>query len=422
MKILIIGQGGREHALAWKLKQSPKVSRIYCIPGNAGIAQLAECITLDDDNPHTLAQFASDNAIDITLVGPEAPLVEGIVDVFNDKGLKVFGPEKKGAMIEGSKDFAKSIMKKYNVPTADFRVFTHYSQAKEYIDNAKMPIVIKADGLAAGKGVTVAKTREEAVEALKLIMLDKKFGDAGEKVVIEEFLEGEEATVLAFTDGKTIVPMVPSQDHKPAYDNDEGPNTGGMGAYSPAPLVTDKVYEKICARVLNPMIDAFSKEGIEYKGVLYAGLMINNGEPYVVEFNCRFGDPEAQVVLPRLDTDLIDIIEAVINENLGQIEIKWKGMSSVCVVMASGGYPGKYEKGMEIKGLKAIEAYDDMVVFHAGTKVQDGKILTDGGRVLGVTALAPSIKDAQKRAYEGVEKIEFKDAHYRTDIGGKALR
>ncbi|MBM7624334.1 phosphoribosylamine--glycine ligase [Sporohalobacter salinus] len=420
MKTLVIGSGGREHTLVWKLNQSPKVDKIFAAPGNAGTAQLAKNIDIDDKNVEGLVEFAQKENIDLTFVGPEAPLVAGIVDRFNEEGLKVFGPNKEAAKLEGSKVFSKNLMAKYDIPTAKYDTFTDPEKAITYIKEVGVPIVVKAEGLAAGKGVIIAETEAEAIEAVETIMLDKKFGQAGERVVIEEYLDGEEATVLAFTDGEKIIPMVPSQDHKQAYDNDEGPNTGGMGAYAPAPVVTDEVLQQVYDDILVPTIDALQKEGIKFKGVLYTGLMITADETKVLEYNVRFGDPEAQPVLSLLKTDLVDIAEAVITGDLASVEVKWSDKKSVCVVMASGGYPIDYETGKEIAGIKEVEA-DDITVFQAGTENKDNKLVTAGGRVLGVTALGDGYQGTINKAYQGIEKIEFEDAHYRTDIGHKAL-
>lgn len=422
MRILVVGGGGREHALVWKLSQSPKVSEIFCIPGNAGISDLAHCVRLEDESVQGILEFAEKRSIDLTIVGPEAYLVQGIVDKFEAKGLRIFGPRAAAAQLEGSKLFAKSLMMKYNIPTAAFKEFSDVDEAKEYVKNSSLPIVVKANGLAAGKGVTVAHTLDEAFMALESMMINREFGASGERVVIEEFLSGEEATILAFTDGETIVPMVPSQDHKAVFDNDTGPNTGGMGAYSPAPVVTDEVFSQVCDEILYPVVRGLKQEGIEYKGVLYAGLMICDGKAKVVEFNCRFGDPEAQVVLPRLKTDLVDIALAVIDKKLDEVEIQWKDEAAVCVIMASEGYPGPYEKGILISGLDRVGDMRDLVVFHSGTASKDGRIVTNGGRVLGVTAMGTTIQEAIDRAYKGVRQIEFQGAHYRKDIGAKALR
>ncbi len=422
MKILVVGSGGREHTLVWKLSQSEKVSKIYCAPGNAGTEILAENVDIADTDIEALLEFAKKENIEMTFVGPEAPLVEGIVDKFEKEGLKVFGPSQSAAALEGSKVFSKKLMKDYSIPTAEYEVFTDPEKAIAYIKKIGAPIVVKAEGLAAGKGVIVADTVEEALDAVKLILVNDKFGEAGERIVVEEYLEGEEATVLAFVDGNTIKPMVPSQDHKPAYDNDKGPNTGGMGAYAPAPIVTDKMMETIYQDILIPTVQALKQEGIEYKGVLYCGLMIKNGQAKVLEYNVRFGDPEAQVVLPLLETDLVDIADAVVNGQLNKLEIKWKNKKALCVIMASGGYPIEYEKGKAITGIEQVNQNQDMIVFQAGTKNIDGKLLTDGGRVLAVTALGDDYKEVINKAYKGVEKIHFDDFHIRNDIGQKALK
>lgn len=423
MKVLVIGGGGREHTLVWKLAQSKSVDKIYCAPGNPGIAQLAECLDLDVNNLEKLALWAKDHKIDLTVVGPEAPLVAGIVDVFKANGLTIFGPSGKAAEIEGSKIFSKELMEKYGVPTAFFKVCDNLADAKAYVEEKGAPIVIKADGLAAGKGVVVAMTKQEALDALDEMMgAHHKFGAAGNKVVIEEFMDGEEASLLCFTDGKTIVPMIAAQDHKRVNDGDQGPNTGGMGAYAPAPVMTPELKQKTIDTILRPVVDAMAKEGRPYSGCLYAGLMIKGDSVKVVEFNARFGDPETQVVLPLLDGDLAQIMVACAKGTLSPDMVKWSDKSAVCVVMASGGYPASYKKGIPITGLKDAEAMADVAVFHAGTKAEDGKILTNGGRVLGVTAMAESIPAAQQKAYDAVEKIHFAGEHYRQDIAWRALR
>lgn len=419
MRILIIGSGGREHALAWKLSQSPKVEKMYCIPGNPGISALAECVALPIDNNEGLAAFAQAQHIDLTVVGPEVPLANGIVDVFTAKGLRIFGPTQKAAQIESSKAFAKELMKKYNIPTAGFEVFTDAKKAKEYIKEQGAPIVVKADGLAAGKGVIVAMSEKEALEAVDSIMCDQAFGQAGAQVVIEEFLTGEEASLLAFTDGKTIVPMIAAQDHKRVYDGDEGPNTGGMGAYAPAPVITEDVRQKVLKEILEPVIQAMEKEGCPYSGCLYLGLIMTEKGPKVIEFNARFGDPETQVVLPLLDSDLVTVMEACIDKNLEETPVVWKKEAAVCVVLAAGGYPGKYRTGDVISGLEEAHSVG-VQVFHAGTAKQDEQIVTNGGRVLGVTAAADSIMAALEVVYNGITKIQFADMHYRKDIAYKA--
>ena len=424
MKILLIGGGGREHALAWKLAQSPKVESILAAPGNPGIAELpkCECISLSLDDLEKVADFAEDNGIDLTVVGPEATLVAGIADVFKRRGLPVFGPSKAAAQLEGSKAFSKELMAKYDIPTAFFKVCEDIETAKAYVEEKGAPIVVKADGLAAGKGVVVAMTKEEALEAIDDMMADQKFGNAGARVVLEEFMEGEEASLLAFTDGKTVVPMIAAQDHKRIFDNDEGPNTGGMGTYAPAPVMTDVLRLKATERVLKPVVAAMAQEGTPYQGCLYAGLMINGDSVKVVEFNCRFGDPETQVILPLLDGDLAEIMLACATGTLDEVEVAWSDKAAVCVVMASGGYPGSYENGKEINGLAEANADEATVGFHAGTKLVDGKIVTAGGRVLGVTSVDKNIRDARDRAYAAVEKINFDKVFYRKDIAWRALK
>ncbi|MFC1517850.1 phosphoribosylamine--glycine ligase [Candidatus Margulisiibacteriota bacterium] len=422
MKVLVIGSGGREHTIVWKLKQSPRIEKIYCAPGNAGIAELAECVPLKVDDIQGLLNFAKENAIDLTVVGPEIPLVAGITDEFEAAGLKVFGPSKKAAQLEGSKAFAKKIMKKYKIPTANYDVFTELQKAKEHIFMSKFPVVIKADGLAAGKGVTVATSLVEATKALEEAMQSKIFGDSGATVVIEEYLQGEEASILAFVDGKNFKTMVSSQDHKRIFDEDKGPNTGGMGTYSPAPIITNTMQHEIENKVIKPMVDGMAKEGAPYKGILYAGLMITKDGPKVIEFNCRFGDPETQVVIPRLKSDLLDSMLACVDGTVDQLELSWQEGAAVCVVLAADGYPGSYEKGIEIKGLEAFKDTPEVIVFHAGTVSDNGVIKTAGGRVLGLTALGPDIKAAIKKAYSSIKKIDFDGMYYRKDIGKKALK
>ncbi|MGB9613195.1 MAG: phosphoribosylamine--glycine ligase [Candidatus Margulisiibacteriota bacterium] len=423
MKVLVVGSGGREHALVWKIAQSSKVDKIYCAPGNAGTAELAENIEIKAEDIQALKKFAVENKIDLTVVGPEAPLVLGIVNEFEKEGLKIFGPSKEAAIIEGSKVFAKRFMVKYGIPTARAVIFDNPQKTLDYLNEIGAPIVVKADGLAAGKGVIVCQTKEEAIEAVNLIMVKREFGKAGEKVVIEECLEGEEASILAFADGKALVPLVSSQDHKRVFDEDMGPNTGGMGAYSPAPLVTDRLMEQIDVEILRPFVAGMRQEGIPYRGVIYAGLMVTKNGPKVLEFNCRFGDPETQPILMRMRSDLVPILEAVVEGKLDDRLIEWDERAAVCVVLASGGYPGHYEKGFPIEGLDRVAKMEDVVVFHAGTKLVGSKqITTDGGRVLGVTALADNIKFAIDKAYRAVELIHFKNMHYRKDIGKKALK
>ncbi len=422
VKLLVVGSGGREHTLVWKLSQSKKVKEIFVAPGNAGTGQIAHNIELDSSDIEGLVEFARSNEIDLTLVGPEAPLVAGIVSAFKKAGLKIFGPDQAAARLEGSKVFAKNLMKKYEIPTAEYETFSNAEQAISYIKKKGGPIVVKAEGLAAGKGVIVAETVEEAIKAVEKIMVENKFGSAGERIVLEECLTGEEATVLAFTDGETIVPMLPSQDHKPAYNNDQGSNTGGMGAYVPAPVVTDDLLDDIYKEILVPTVEALKEEGIKYKGILYAGLMIEDGQAKVLEYNVRFGDPEAQVILPLLKTDLVEIATAIIAGDLDKLKIEWLPETAVCVIMASGGYPVEYETGKVISGLNKLEDQDNINVFQAGTKLKDGELVTAGGRVLGVTALGDDYRQTIDKAYQGVNKLDFEDAHYRTDIGKKAIR
>ncbi len=420
MKVLVVGGGGREHAIVWKLSQSPKIDKIYCAPGNAGIEGLAECIAIGVNEIEKLADFAKENRIDLTFVGPEDPLLAGIVDCFEEKGLAIFGPNKQAALIEGSKTFAKELMEKYQIPTAQYASFTQYEDALAYVRRVGAPIVIKADGLAAGKGVVVAMTLSEAEDALASMMKDEVFGSAGAKVVVEEFLEGEELTLLSFVDGETVRPMVPSQDHKPVYNGDQGPNTGGMGTYSPVPQMPPSLVDQVVQEIVIPTAQAMIKEGSPFRGILYTGLMITANGPKVIEYNARFGDPETQVVVPRLESDLLDILIAGVTGELGNIDIQWKEEVAVCVIMASGGYPGPYRKGDEIKGLDQIN--DQALVFHAGTTQEDGKVVTNGGRVLGVTSIGKNVEEARNRAYQAVEQIRFEGAHYRTDIAQKALR
>lgn len=422
MKVLIIGSGGREHTLVWKINQSPKVSKIYCAPGNAGISHLAQCINIDADNIEKLADFAQKEKINLTLVGPELPLSWGIVNEFNKQGLRIFGPNKEATEIESSKVFSKYLMKKYDIPTANYEVFQNSEKAFDYIKHQTFPLVIKADGLAAGKGVFIVKNLDQAGDALNALMKKKTFGEAGRQIVIEEFLEGEEVSVLAFSDGKTVVSMVSSQDHKKIFENDQGPNTGGMGAYSPVPFYPNEFKKTVLEEILKPAVKGLQSEGKEYKGVLYAGLVLTKEGPKVLEFNARFGDPETQVVLPKLKTDLVDILNAVIEGSLHKINIEWKNNAVVCVVVASGGYPGRYQKDKVISGLERLEMMKDVIAFHAGTKFQDGKIVTSGGRVLGITAWDDTISKAKEKAYEGVEKIYFEDMYYRKDIAAKAIK
>ncbi len=425
MQILLIGGGGREHALAWKLAQSAQVEKIYAAPGNPGIAAVekCECTELDLNNLDGVADFAEEHGIDLTVVGPEATLVAGLADVFAARGLAVFGPSKAAAQLEGSKAFAKNLMAKYNIPTAFFKVCEDIETAKAYVKEKGAPIVIKADGLAAGKGVVVAMTEAEALEAIDEMMGEQhKFGGAGARVVIEEFMQGEEASLLAFTDGEHIVPMIASQDHKRAFDGDKGPNTGGMGTYAPAPVLNDILRLRAVEKILKPVVAAMKAEGMPYKGCLYAGLMVCGDEVKVVEFNCRFGDPETQVVLPLLDGDLAEIMLACATGGLDKVDIGWKDKAAVCVVLASGGYPESYKNGYPISGLDKAGALPDTVVFHAGTKISDGCVVTAGGRVLGVTSSGKDIAEAQERAYKAVSLISFTDMQYRKDIAWRALK
>jgi phosphoribosylamine--glycine ligase len=421
MKVLVVGGGGREHALVWKIAQSPKVTKIYCAPGNAGISQQATIVPIKANDLKGLLEFALEEKIDLTVVGPEDPLTQGVVDLFESKGLLIFGASKKAAEIEGSKVFAKEMMKKYHIPTAFYEIFDDRNEAVKYIRKQGAPIVVKADGLAAGKGVIVCKTIEEAIQSVDRIMVEKIFGEAGNRVVVEEYLIGEEASYIAFTDGRAILPMASSQDHKPIFDGDQGPNTGGMGAYSPASVVTDEVNEKIIEKVLRPIIYGMGEEGRTYKGVLYAGLMIHEGQPKVLEFNARFGDPETQPVLMRMKGDIVPVLEACMKGTLSQHRIEWDRRASVCVVMASKGYPGDYEKGKVIAGLKEVSRMEGVFVFHAGTALNGDQVLTNGGRVLGVTGLGEDIPRAIERTYQAVKKISWDGFHYRTDIGQKAL-
>ncbi len=413
MRVLVVGSGGREHALVWKLSQSMKVNEIFCAPGNGGIRQMAECIDIKATDIKSLCDFALKKKIDLTVVGPEIPLSLGIADCFQERGLRVFGPKKNAAIIESSKAFAKDLMKKYNIPTASYSTYDNPAEAKANIDEFGFPVVIKADGLAAGKGVIIVADMDEGIKTIDSMMKDRLFGEAGNTVIIEEYLTGYEATILAFTDGKNAIPMVTAQDYKRIFDGDKGLNTGGMGAVSPALHYKPEMSSEIMETIIMPTVNAMSLENRPYKGVLYFGLMLTEKGPKVIEYNCRFGDPEAEVVLLRLEDDLIDIMDAVINEELAGMEIKWSGEVAVCVVLASAGYPGDYIKGYEIKGLKNLK---DGVVFHGGTKYKDGKVLTDGGRVLICSALGETVDNARENAYKTVEKISFDGCYYRKDI------
>ncbi len=424
MKVMVVGSGGREHTLAWKIAQSELVKEVIVAPGNPGIAKEPKCrlANVSADDIKGLLKVALEEKISLTVVGPEASLVAGITDLFEDAGLRVFGPSGKAAMLEGSKVFAKTVMSKHGIPTADFEVFDDYDKAVGYLNAKQEPVVLKADGLAAGKGVFVCLNRDEAIKALGTIMKERAFGDAGDRVVIEECLVGEEASFIAFTDGVHVLPLASSQDHKAVFDDDKGPNTGGMGAYSPAPVVTPEVHEAIMERIMIPMVRAMEQEGRPYKGFLYAGLMIGDGEPKALEFNVRMGDPEAQPLLFRMKSDLVPFFVAALENKLDKLTLEWDEEDSVCVVMASGGYPGDYQKGKPISGLEEAAAIDGLKVFHAGTGLNGDDIVTAGGRVLGVTAKAIGVEKAIEKAYQGVKKIWWENVHYRTDIGRKALR
>ncbi len=422
MKVLVVGGGGREHALVWKIAQSPLVSKVYSAPGNAGIAEEAETVDIAAGDIVSLLGFAKDSGIDLTVVGPEVPLVAGIVDKFQEEGLKIFGPKQHAANLEGSKAYSKMLMKSAGIPTARFKILSDLSAAKDYAEATGAPIVIKASGLAAGKGVYVCKSVEEAHKAIDAVMKERIFGTAGDSIIIEECLKGEEASILAFVDGHAIFTLESSQDHKRAFDGDQGPNTGGMGAYSPAPVISDRIMRQVERDILIPVTYASNRNGCPYRGILYAGLMITQEGPSVLEFNVRFGDPETQPILMRMKSDIVEPILAVIDGSLADVAIKWDDRPAVCVVMASGGYPGKYEKGKEITGIKEAEALGDVKVFHAGTALAGGRLVTNGGRVLGVTALGDTIAAAKQRAYEAVERIHFDGAHFRSDIADRAIK
>lgn len=417
MKVLIVGSGGREHAIAWAVQKSPKVDKIYCAPGNAGIEEYAECVPIGAMEFDKLVTFAKEKEIDLTIIGMDDPLVGGVVDVFEAEGLRVFGPRKNAAIIEGSKAFSKNLMKKYHIPTAAYENFTSPEDALAYLETAKMPIVLKADGLALGKGVLICNTLEEAKEGVKTLMLDKQFGDAGNTIVIEEFMTGREVSVLAFCDGKTVKCMTSAQDHKRAKDGDKGLNTGGMGTFSPSPFYEGEV-QAFCEKyIYQPTIDAMAAEGRPFTGILFTGLMITEDGPKVLEYNARFGDPEAQVVLPRMKNDIIEVMEACIDQRLDDITLEFEDNAAVCVVLASDGYPEKYEKGFPISGLDSVKDKEGYYIFHAGTKKQDGKIVTNGGRVLGVVAKGDTLKEARKNAYEATNWVEFANKYKRNDIG-----
>ena len=414
MKILVVGGGGREHAICWKLSKEANVEKIYCAPGNAGISNVAECIDIGDSDIENLLKFAKENQIDLTIVGPEIPLVAGIVDAFEKEGLKIFGPNKKCAQLEGSKAFSKDFMIRHNLPTAKYKEYTNLDEAISEIDSFGYPVVIKADGLAAGKGVVIPENREDAITTLKEMMSDKKFGNAGDKIVVEEFLNGIETSILAFVDNDTIVPMVSSKDHKKVFEGETGLNTGGMGTFSPSEIYTDELAKEIREKILDKTLEGFKKDNLNYKGILFVGLMITEDGPKILEYNVRFGDPETQSVLFRLDTDLNKIISAILDNNLKNIEINYSKEEAICVMLTSGGYPESYEKGKVISGLENLDS--DIVVFHSGTKFDNENIVTNGGRVIGITAKGKTVKEAGEKVYENIKKINFEKMHYRKDI------
>jgi phosphoribosylamine--glycine ligase len=422
MKILVIGSGGREHALVWKISQSPRVKKIFCAPGSAAIGELAELVPLAPDRVQQLAAFAAREQIDLTVAGPELPLTLGIADVFSAQGLRLFGPDRAAAQLEGSKAFAKEILKENHIPTASFGVFTDAASARRCLSQQPPPYVVKADGLAAGKGVLICASRAEAEAAIDEILVQKSFGQAGEKIVIEEFLEGEEASFMVLTDGAHILPLATSQDHKRVFDHDQGPNTGGMGAYSPAPVVTPQIHHSVLNEILIPLLGGLRKRAICYRGLIYVGLMITKSGPKVLEFNVRFGDPECQPIMMRLKSDLVPLLEATIDGKLDQPQLEWHKDAAVCVVLCARGYPGSYEKGNEIHGLEELKNWDKGFAFHAGTTKSNDRWFTSGGRVLGVTARGSDIAEALREAYHGVKKISWDGMHYRTDIGHRALK
>lgn len=417
MRVLVVGSGGREHAIVWKLSQSNRIDKIFCAPGNGGISELAECLNIGVLDTESIIKACSDNNIDLVVVAPDDPLAMGMVDDLTKAGIRAFGPTKDAALIEASKSFSKNLMKKYGIPTAKFETFSDIAKALDYVENHKYPLVVKADGLALGKGVIICNTKSQARDAIKNIMEHKKFGEAGNVVVIEEFLTGPEVSILSFTDGKTIIPMVSAQDHKRALDGDRGLNTGGMGAFSPSSVYTEDMADFCMEKIFRPTVEAMNKEGRTFKGVLYFGLIITEDGPKVLEYNARFGDPETQVILPRLKNDLVDIFEAVIDGKLDEIKIEWEPSACICVIMASGGYPQSYRKGLKIYGLDKVKNEKDIMVFHAGTKRSGNEYFTNGGRVLGITALGESLEQARTKAYKQVSAISFDDAHYRKDIG-----
>ena len=414
MKILVVGGGGREHAICWKLSKEANVEKIYCATGNAGISNVAECIDIGDSDIENLLKFAKENQIDLTIVGPEIPLVAGIVDVFEKEGLKIFGPNKKCAQLEGSKSFSKDFMIRHNLPTAKYKEYTNLDEAITEIDSFGYPVVIKADGLAAGKGVVIPENREDAITTLKEMMSDKKFGKAGDKIVVEEFLNGIETSILAFVDNDSIVPMVSAKDHKKVFEGETGLNTGGMGTFSPSEIYTDELAKEIREKILDKTLEGFKKDNLNYKGILFVGLMITEDGPKILEYNVRFGDPETQSVLFRLDTDLNKIISAILDNNLKNIEINYSKEEAICVMLTSGGYPESYEKGKVISGLENLDS--DIVVFHSGTKFDNENIVTNGGRVIGITAKGKTVKEAGEKVYENIKKINFEKMHYRKDI------
>ena len=418
MKILVVGSGGREHALCWKIAQSKKVDKIYCAPGNAGVAEVAECVAIGAMEFEKLADFAQEKEIDLTVIGMDDPLVGGVVDVFEERGLRIFGPRKNAAILEGSKAFSKDLMKKYNIPTAAYENFDDADKALAYLETASFPIVLKADGLALGKGVLICNTLEEAKEGVKSIMMDKAFGSAGNKMVIEEFMTGREVSVLSFVDGNTIKIMTSAQDHKRAMDGDQGLNTGGMGTFSPSPFYTEEIDEFCQKYIYQATVDAMKAEGREFKGIIFFGLMLTEKGPRVLEYNARFGDPETQVVLPRMKNDIVEVFEACVDGTLDQIELEFEDNAAVCVVLASAGYPLKYDKGLPISGLDTFKGKDSYFVFHAGTKFnEEGTIVTNGGRVLGVTATGATLKEARANAYEATNWVTFDNKYCRSDIG-----
>lgn len=418
MKVLVVGSGGREHTIVWKLRQSPKITEIFCAPGNGGISELATCVNIAATDIPNMVEFAVKEKIDLVVVAPDDPLVLGMVDALEEAGIRAFGPRKNAAIIEGSKAFSKELMKKYNIPTAKYEVFTDANEAKTYVADQQMPIVVKADGLALGKGVIIAQTVQEAQDAIEQIMEDQMFGTAGNKIVIEEFMVGPEVSILSFCDGKTIVPMVSVQDHKRVYDGDQGLNTGGMGTFTPSRHYTEELAKECMETLFKPTMEALNAEGRPFKGIIFFGLMLTNQGPKVLEYNARFGDPETQVVLPLLENDLLEVFEAVIDERLEELEITWKKQGAVCVIAASGGYPLDYQKGYPIYGIDEVKS-QGYLVFHAGTKLEDGVFKTNGGRVLGVTALGENLDAAIEKAYEGIKQVTFEKMHYRKDIGRK---